>query len=384
MKRRIGTTAFLVGAAALVLTGCFDTLTSPKHENPLDPDNPDTQSRVPGKPSGLAAVVSDRLVALSWSMSDTTFVASYRVYRWSVVEGEEPTDDDYELLDTVTERACADDGVRNGQEYSYRVSAVNTLGLEGRQSLALSVTPRVYGVAVEGGRAKTRTRDVTLTMSAVTTTQVMRVSGTPSMTGVPWVPFQASYDWELGAGDGVKTAYAQFRAADDSESEVVSDSITLDSRAVISQVTEDTSGETLGVGDVIHFTIASGEPYGTAWITLGSSVSGIVLYDDGTWGDATADDGLYERDYEVEHGVEVLQATVSGGFIDDVGNEAAAVLASGTVTIQTPPTAVTMAPPVPLSKRSIAIQVSSLPAGNNSRTTASRTASREPLMPLTP
>jgi fibronectin type 3 domain-containing protein len=355
MKRRIGLGAFLVAAAALVLTGCFDTLTSPKHENPLDPDNPDTQSRVPGKPTGLSAVVSDRRVVLSWAMSDTSFVASYRVYRWQVVEGEEPGDEDYELLDTVTGRTCTDSGVRNGQEYSYRVAAVNTLGLEGRQSLALSVTPRVYGVSIAGGQDRTATRSVTLTMSSVATTQVMRVSSAPPVAGAPWVPFQATYAWELEPGDGVKTVYAQFRAVDDSQSEIVSDTITLDTRAVISQVTEDTNGETLGVGDVIHFTITAGEPHGTAWVTLGSSVSGIVLYDDGASGDAEPDDGVYERDYAIEHGVEVVQASVSGGFIDDLGNEAAPLLAVGTVTIQTPPTAVTMAPPIPLSKRSIAL-----------------------------
>ncbi|MBM3307521.1 MAG: hypothetical protein FJY74_04290 [Candidatus Eisenbacteria bacterium] len=352
MKRRIGFAVLLAALGAAALTGCFRELASPDHDNPLDPDNPGTSSGIPGKPTGLTAVVSDRLVVLSWAMDDTTGVASYRVYRWAVEAGEE---EDYELLRTVTRRRCEDSGVRNGQEYSYKVSGVNVLGLEGRLSRPLSVTPRAFGILIAGGRPKTSTRDVTITMSAPSTTELMRVSNSASVDGSPWVPYQANYSWQLPAGDGVKTVYAQFRDSGDSQSLVVSDDIELDTRAAISSVTEDTGGLVKQAGDVIHFSVSAGEPHGTAWVTLGSSVSGITLYDDGTHGDAQAGNGVYERDYAVEHGVEVVNAAVHGGFIDEVGNDAPTALAPGTVTIQTPPNAVTLALPVALSKRSIAL-----------------------------
>ncbi len=352
MRRHIGLAALLVVATVLALPGCFGDLTSPKHENPLDPDNPNTSSRIPDRPTGLTAVVSDRTAVLSWTMSDVSYVESYKVYRWEVVEGE---DEDYELLDSATDLTYEDAAVRNGQEYSYKVSAVNQLGLEGRASQPLSVTPRIYGLSIAEGRWKTSTRNVTLTMSAPSATEIMRVSNSSAIAGAPWVPYDATYAWQLEAGDGVKTVYAQFRDAGDSQSEVVSDDIELDTRAVIASVTENTGGDPMEAGDVIHFTVTAGEPYGTAWVTLGTSVSGITLYDDGTGGDSDADDGVYERDYVVEHGVEVVDATVSGGFIDEVDNEAPAALAAGTVTIQSPPTPVHMAVPVPLTRRSIAL-----------------------------
>jgi fibronectin type 3 domain-containing protein len=352
MRRHVWLAAFLVAATVLVLPGCFGDLTSPGHENPRDPDNPNTSSGTPDRPAGLTAVVSDRTVVLSWMMGDTTGIESYRVYRWEVVEG---GDEDYELLDTATDLSYEDNAVRNGQEYSYKVSGVNRLGLEGRQSQPLTVTPRIFGISIAGGRRKTPTRDVTLTMSAPATTGIMRVSNSPAIATAPWVPYQATYSWQLEPGDGPKTVRAQFRDAGDSQSEVVSDDIELDTRAVISSVTEDTGGDPMEAGDLIHFTVTAGEPYGTAWVTLGTSVSGITLYDDGTQGDSVADNGVYERDYEVEYGVEVVSATVSGGFIDEVGNEAPVALAPGTVTIQTPPTAVRMAVPIPLSRRSITL-----------------------------
>lgn len=343
---------FLIVAAVLVLTGCFGDLTSPKRENPLDPDNPNTVSRIPERPAGLTAVVSDRTVVLSWTIGDASYVESYKVYRWEVVGGE---DEDYELVETVTDLTYEDTAVRNGQEYSYKVSGVNQLGLEGRQSQPLAVTPRIYGLSIAGGRRKTSSRDVTLTMSAPSTTEIMRISNSSMIDDAPWVPYQSTHSWQLESGDGPKTVRAQFRDAGDSQSEVVSDAIELDTRAVISSVTEDTGGDPMGAGDVIHFTLTTGESYGTAWVTLGTSVSGITLYDDGTEGDSDADDGVYERDYEVEYGVEVVNATVSGGFVDEVDNEAPTALAPGTVTIQTPPTAVHMAAPIPLSRRSIAL-----------------------------
>jgi fibronectin type 3 domain-containing protein len=352
MRKHVGLLVFPIAAALLVLPGCFGNLESPEFDNPLDPDNPNTVSRVPERPTGLTAVVSDRMVVLSWTMGDTSTIESYKVYRWEVVTG---GDENYELLETVTDMTYDDGAVRNGQEYSYKVAAVNQLGLEGRPSQPLAVTPRIFGLSVAGGRRKTATRDVSLTMSAPTTTDIMRVSNSSAITGAPWVPYQATYSWQLEPGDGVKTVYAQFRDAGDSQSEVVSDDIELDTRAVISSVTEDTGGDPMEVGDVIHFTVTTGEPYGVAWVTIGTSVSGITLYDDGTEGDSHADDGVYERDYEIEYGVEVVNATVSGGFIDEVDNEAPIILAPGTVTIQTPPTPVHMAAPVPLSRRSIAL-----------------------------
>ncbi len=347
--------ALILLAAAIMLTalsGCFDTLSQPDRDNAADPLNPDTSSRVPPRPTALGAVVSDRNVVLTWYVSDTSRVDHYNVYRWEV---EDANKEDYELLDTADSMTFEDEGVRNGQEYRYKVSCVNGLSLEGKLSTARSVVPRPFSVAIEQGRPKTGSRSVTLTLAASGAAALMQVSNESDLSSAPWFTFQTSYSWQLTAGDGEKTVYARFRDSEDNESDIVSDSIELDTRAVILSLTEDTGGAVRYAGDVIHFSLDSGETDGVATVSVGNAATGITLYDDGTEGDEVADDGVYERDYVVEYGVEVVDALVIGDFTDEVGNDADPLQANGTVTIYEPPVPVTMNVPVVLSERRMAL-----------------------------
>ncbi len=347
--------ALMLLATALLLStlfGCFNTLSQPERENPADPGNPDTSSRVPPRPTALGATVSDRNVVLSWYVSDTSRVDHYNVYRWEV---EDADSEDYELLDTADSMSFEDEGVRNGQEYRYKVSCVNSFGLEGRLSSARSVVPRPFSVAIEQGRPKTGSRNVTLTLAASGSASLMQVSNESDLSSAPWFTFQTSYSWQLTAGDGEKTVYARFRDQEDNESDVVSDTIELDTRAVIRSLTEDTGGEVQYAGDVIHFSLDAGETNGNASVSIGTAATDIALYDDGTEGDNTADDGVYERDYVVEYGVEAVDALVTGEFTDEVGNDADPLQADGTVTIHEPPEPVTMHAPVVLSERRISL-----------------------------
>ena len=350
--RRYITGAVLFLAVLTGLSGCLGTMEIPGHSNPLDPLNPSTSSPEPDRPAGLTAVISDRLVKLAWSVDDAFVIDHYRVYRWEV---EDENDEDYELLDTTTEMEFTDGDVRNGQGYYYKVSGVNDLGLEGETSRAIVVIPRVFGVTINQGNPRTSSRTVTLGMSAASGTDIMQVSNAANLAGAQWEPYQSSKSWSLEAGDGEKTVYVRFRDSADNESSIVSDTIELDTRAVIESVTEDSGGEDLSTGDVIHFTLTSGELYGDAAVDLGSVVPGIALYDDGTGGDAVADDGVYERDYTIEQGVEVVNGPVIGTFRDEAGNQAEPVLADGTVTILDPPEAVEVGTPIPLSERRIAL-----------------------------
>ncbi len=348
---------FVTGAALFLavltgLSGCLGNMEVPGHSNPLDPSNPNTSSPEPDRPTGLTAVISDRLVELSWSVSESWSIDHYRVYRWEV---EDENVEDYELIDTTTETEYADTDVRNGQGYYYKVSGVNALGLEGIASRRVLVIPRVFGVAINQGSPRTSTRSVTLRMSASTGTDIMQVSNAADMAGAQWEPYQSSRSWSLEAGDGEKTVYVRFRDSGDNESAIVSDTIELDTKAVIQSVTEDSGGEDLSAGDVIHFTLTAGELYGEAAVDVGSVVPGIALYDDGTGGDAVANNGVYERDYTIEHGVEVVNGSVIGTFQDEAGNHAEPVLADGTVTILDPPAAVVMGAPVALTETKIAL-----------------------------
>jgi fibronectin type 3 domain-containing protein len=352
MIRRFLVVALAAAVALLALAGCFDTLTQPSRGNPADPANPATASREPPRPTGLAAVVSDRHVDLTWIVTDESRIDHYNVYRWEVEDEEKEY---YELLDTADTMEYEDDGVRNGQEYSYKVSGVNSFGLEGKLSSERRVTPRIHSVSIDQGRAKTGSRSVALTLSASETTELMQTSNTSNMLDAQWVPYQLSLSWLLPAGDGVKTVYARFRDDEDAESEIVSDDIELDTRAMITALTEDTGGQVLYAGDEIHFLLDAGEPFGEAYVDIGTAVSGIALYDDGTGGDSVADDGIYERDYVVDHGVEAVNAAVYGHFTDEVGNDAESEIAPGTVTIHEPPTSVTMNAPTTLSERRVAL-----------------------------
>jgi len=352
MKTRITLLTVLVGVTAAFLFGCLGDISEPTHTNPADPDNPGTNSVDPARPSGLAAVVSDRFVAMTWSVSDTTGIAEYIVYRWEVQSGE---DEEYDEIATVDEMEYDDSNVRNGVEYSYKVSAVNRHGLEGAMSYPMSATPRIFSVAINGGQARTSDRDVVVTMSASGVTELMMLSNTSDMSGAQWQPFQTAVSWELTTGDGDKTVYARFRDVEDNESLVVSDAIELDQTAVILSVTEDTGGATMFVGDNVHFTLDADETDGYASVDIGTIALGIELNDDGTGGDAVAGDGLYERDFAIEAGSEIIGAVVIGRFADELGNDAEPLQAIGTITIQEPPTAVVLDTPVALTERAIAL-----------------------------
>lgn len=352
MKTRITLLTVLVGVTAAFLIGCLGDITEPSHTNPKDPANPGTNSVVPARPSGLAAVVSDRLVAMTWGVSDTTGIGEYIVYRWEVQVG---GDEEYEEIATVEEQEYDDAQVRNGIEYSYKVSAVNRHGLEGPMSYPMPATPRIFSVAINGGQEKTNNRSVSVTMSAPGNTELMMLSNAPDMAGAQWQPYQGTVSWQLTNGDGDKTVYARFRDSEDNESLIVSDDIELDQTAVITSVTEDTGGEIMQVGETIHFTLDAGETDGYATVDIGTIALDIELFDDGTGGDDDADDGVYERDFVIETGSEIVGAVVIGRFEDEVGNDAEPLQALGTVTIQEPPDAVVMNTPVPLSERALSL-----------------------------
>jgi fibronectin type 3 domain-containing protein len=352
MKRFSVLLLVLLGAAAVFLYGCLSDLASPGHLNPLDPDHPTSGSVEPSRPSGLGAVVADRLVVLSWSVSDTTGIENFKIYRWQVVEGES---EDHEVIGSSDEMEYEDDQVRNGQEYSYKISAVNRNGLEGVTSYAMSATPRIFSISIESGRKKTGSRTVAITSSASTIVQLMMISDNADMSGGQWQPYQGTISWQLPVGDGTKTVYACFRDSEDNESQIVNDDIELDTAAFIELVSEDTGGGPMSVGETIHFLLDAGEPDGQAAVDIGSVAMAIGLFDDGTGGDPVADDGVYERDFVVEAGTEVISAVVIGRFTDEVGNEAEPLQAIGMVTILEPPEPVELEPPVALSKRRLAL-----------------------------
>ncbi|MBL90877.1 MAG: hypothetical protein CMH56_03585 [Myxococcales bacterium] len=143
--------------------------------------------------------------------------------------------------------------------------------------------------------------------------------------------------WDLSTGDGAKTVYAQFKTDTAELTAVLQASIVVDATATVADFTVTPSAD-WERGDVIHFRVdAAGESDGGVVVTLGvqdpvvtypdednnyyevAYATELVLHDDGTAGDAVADDGIYELDYTIEGPVDVAQGVAVAIFTDAYG-----------------------------------------------------------------
>ena len=155
--------------------------------------------------------------------------------------------------------------------------------------------------------------------------------------------------WDLSAGDGEKTVYAQFKTDTAELTAVLQADILVDATATVADftVTPDVAWER---GDVIHFRVdAAGERDGSVVVTLGiqdpnvtypdeedrffevAYATGLVLRDDGTAGDAVAEDGVYELDHTIEGPVDVLQGVAVATFTDAYATASPPVTAAFTL-----------------------------------------------------
>ncbi|MFQ5707990.1 MAG: fibronectin type III domain-containing protein [bacterium] len=306
----------------------------------------------PQKPFNLKAQVADETVNLSWEISDPSNILNYNVYRKS------EADSVLKLIAATEAQNFTDTGLGNGVEYVYKVSAVDQNRFEGELSEAIKAVPNLFSVIIESNAEYTNTPSVSLTFTAPDRTSFVKVSNDSTLAGGQFESFVSSKTWQLSSGDGVKTVYAVFRDEFGNEtSPPVTDSIILDTEALILRVTENTGGRVVTSGETIHFTLESQELNGTAAVTLQDGPT-IALFDDGRAGDPVAEDGVYERDYVVPFGVQVTKAVVTGRFVDIAQNEADAVNASGLVTIQTPPSPVNLFTPNPSDATFSSVQLS--------------------------
>ncbi|HHL73576.1 MAG TPA: hypothetical protein ENJ29_13805 [Bacteroidetes bacterium] len=295
-----------------------------------------TDSTFPPKPTSLTIKVGDGQITLQWQVEKPEVIRKFNVYRGDSLNAS------YLFLDSTLTTQYTDREVQNGREYFYRVTSVNTSGLESLSSDPISAKANVYAINIENGAEYTASRQVTIDVTAPTGTTFITLSNDSSFSGATPQPFQSPITWTLSLGDGRKTVYAKFRDPDGNETAAfVQDQITLDTQAVIRSVTENTNGQSKRAGDVIHFTLNAGESGGTAMVSIVDGPQDILLYDNGSNGDTTPDDGLYEVDYTVPDDADVSQAKVRGSFTDRVGNVAAVYTASTRVTILKEPAAVT-------------------------------------------
>ena len=96
---------------------------------------------VPGRPQGLEGEASAQGIALTWTAPDGAAVTAYVVYRGKLQNGSmngKPMTKHATISATAADMAYTDAGVEEGQEYRYRVAAVNSAG-EGRKSAWINI-----------------------------------------------------------------------------------------------------------------------------------------------------------------------------------------------------------------------------------------------------
>ncbi len=318
---------------AVVVVGCSTETTDPVFDNPLDPRNETALA----PPDSVGLLVGNNMVKLVWSGPADEEVDGYALFRRRLDVLEEQ---DMEKIGETSDHEYVDRQVRNGRIYAYEVAA----GFEGRygkRSEELEARPGLFSATILNDSPVTSHRSVQVYLAGPSATEAVQLSETADFEGASWRRFSASTNWILTLGDGEKTVYARFRLTDGSESVPVFDTILLDTRAVIRDVTFD-GGTVRTPGDPIHFTLDADETDGTASVTVSGLFNSLVLYDDGSKGDQVANDGVYERDTWIPAGSIVTGASVRGSFTDLAGNSATEVTAARTLWVRQPPEAVTL------------------------------------------
>lgn len=128
-----------------------------------------------------------------------------------------------------------DTGLTNNTPYVYRMAAVDGSGSRSRFSLKAGAVPRVETdppggeVVINNGAAKTKSRQVTLSLSASPDTVKMKISNRPNFDGALWEPFASTKNWTLPPTPGYAEVYVIFQdAAGNVSEEPASDDITLE------------------------------------------------------------------------------------------------------------------------------------------------------------
>jgi fibronectin type 3 domain-containing protein len=330
---------FLPLLVILILVSC-----SKDHEEKLtNPRDPARGGIDPPTVSGLWVEVGSREGFVYWSLEDSSNVGTVRGYTvWIRPVGS----DEYDREDSVAAPPGRLSGMINGRPYVVAVRPVMSSGLQGALSRDLQFTTGLFSVVIEDGQERTPTTRVTLSLQAPVGTQGVRLSAQDDLTDVPAVPFRANLSWELDPTDGTQQVYAQFIDAEGTPSIPVWDEIILDTQASIQSLDLAPGSGPVEPGETVTFTMDTGETKGIAWVILGQDGRRKDLRDDGTAGDAQSEDGVYTLDYVVENDLRVVDALVTGQFVDAAGNLADPRVAPQRLTVGfQPPSPVTLDEP---------------------------------------
>ncbi|MCP4685539.1 MAG: fibronectin type III domain-containing protein [bacterium] len=295
-------------------------------------ESKDPVRSLPGRlpaPSNLTAAIGDRSVTLSWDMETDGGVARYRIYTAiGTAAGFTRHDSTTSLTTTLSDLPF-------NQAIRFRVTAVGSGGIEGDPSETVTATVGLLSVLIQNGDEFTNSRDVQIRLAVPGAAVYVMLSEDSLFGGASTLVFQSTMPFTLSHGDGTKKVYAAITFQDGSSSVGdVFDEVVLDSYAAVDSVFFSPSGQTFGEGDVISFFLdAGGEIGGEAVVSFPGSGE-IALLDDGSHGDALADDGRYSFDFTVPVGLTVTDGKLVGDFIDAAGNQADQATASEDVDIE--------------------------------------------------
>jgi FtsP/CotA-like multicopper oxidase with cupredoxin domain len=205
---------------------------------------------VPAKPTGLAArAVSASRVNLSWG--DPTPVdyptrAGFGNPQGEIgfrVERRTGTTGAYSVLGRALANATSFDDVtaQLNKSYSYRVVAYNASGDSAPSSAVTLTTPKVFGtILINGGAAATNSVNVTLSLSAVSSSGTVTQMQFSKDGGLTWSAFETFVTTRVvflaPAGDGVKTVAVRYRDSAGNVSAAFSAAITLDTTLPVGSI----------------------------------------------------------------------------------------------------------------------------------------------------
>jgi len=299
-------------------------------------ESEDPVRSLPGEvpvPVNLVARVSNAgTVTLSWEVSDSASVARFRIYI------SDSTQSSYTLRDSTGSFSMTVDGLLANQRYFFKVAAVINEGLQGELSGAVSAKAMFLSITIANGKEYTNSRNVLIQINAPPETSHLMLSEDSTFADAVYVQFIGTQtSFTLSEGDGDKTVYARLLFGDGSQSgEPLFDDITLDTHARIDSVFFTPTGITFSPGDTVTFGLDAGESGGTARVSF-TGVGEVKLFDDGTNGDLTADDGIYHGNWIVPVTFTLYNGSVTGSFNDAAGNVAAQITAQQLLNINSPP-----------------------------------------------
>jgi len=287
-------------------------------------------------PDSVVVTLGSNVVRLDWTIDPGTAVNQYSVFRHRT--DTDPPEKE-RVVATVSSRTYTDYSVRDGRTYLYRIAAGKD-GHFGERSEGIEATPAFFAISLAGGVPRTRQSTVSVAPTGPVGTTAIQLGEVVDLNGAVWIPVSSNLVWLLSSGDGTKHVYARMRLSNGATSFPVSSDIMLDTHALIRNLDFDGS-DVRAPGDILHVRLDAGEPSGTATVSIGTLFTNLSLLDDGSGGDASAGDGIYERNVALPY-VVINQIALTGAFTDAVGNVASSLSGPRTLTVGTPPSPVTL------------------------------------------